>query len=104
MSASQSAAPIEAKVGQPFEIRLEGTPTAGYVWQWEPEGAADLIELISSAFVAAAKGVLGGSGAQVFRFRALREGQLRLRFRYGRRWEATCVRNIDIVVSIGVTP
>jgi predicted secreted protein len=86
--------------GETFEVPLEGTPTAGYAWEFIPEESGELVELIDSKFVLRPGGP-GRSAEQVFRFRATTPGEATLHFRYGRPWEnkAAQERSIPLTVS-----
>jgi predicted secreted protein len=86
--------------GEIFDVRLDATPTSGYIWEIDSGGLSGLVELITSEILAP-PGVVGGTASQAFRFRAVRAGQARLRFSYRRRWEPTPLRETTIQVIIG---
>jgi len=84
---------IVAAVGGTFEVSLEGTPTAGFVWEAElPDDGRQLVEPEGSEWRQPPARRLGGADVQVFRFRALRRGRATLRFRYRRPWESHSLR------------
>ena len=92
---------IVAPVGGTFEVSLEGTPTAGFVWEAElPEAERKLVEPAGSEWRPPPARRLGGTAVQVFRFRALRRGQATLRFLYRRPWESQPVRERLVPVHI----
>ena len=92
---------IVAPVGGTFEVSLEGTPTAGFVWEAEvPRNERQLVEPEGSEWRRPQGRVLGGKAVQVFRFRALRGGYATLRFRYRRQWESAPLQERLIPVHI----
>ena len=96
---------IVAAVGGMFEVSLEGTPTAGFVWEAELlEGERKLVEPAGSEWRPPPARRLGGTAVQVFRFRALRRGQATLRFLYRRPWESQPVRERLVPVHIEESP
>jgi predicted secreted protein len=95
--------PVQASVGDTFDVRLEGIPTSGYTWELDAAGLPDLVELVAAELVAPQGQIAGGAAVQVFRFRAARSGEVRLRFRYRRRWEAQPLRETQVEVAIHPT-
>jgi predicted secreted protein len=92
---------IVAAVGGTFEVSLEGTPTAGFVWEAElPDDGRPLVEPEGSEWRQPPARRLGGAAVQVFRFRALRRGRATLRFRYRRPWESHSLRERLVPVNI----
>jgi predicted secreted protein len=92
---------IVAPVGGTFEVRLEGTPTAGFVWEAElPGDGQQLVEQAGTEWRQTAPQSLGGPAVQVFRFRALRRGRATLRFRYRRPWESRPLQERLVPVQI----
>jgi predicted secreted protein len=78
---------IETRVGESFEVALEGQPTAGYRWRAVlPPGARARLEPIGQTTEARGS-QLGAPAIQRFRFRALEPGTVTLDFHYGRHWE-----------------
>jgi predicted secreted protein len=96
--------PIQATIGETFDVRLEGIPTSGYTWELDPLGLPDMVEFIAAELVAPQGQVAGAAAVQVFRFRAARPGETHLRFRYRRRWEAEPLRETQVNVAIHPTP
>jgi inhibitor of cysteine peptidase len=78
---------ISADPGQEFEIVLEGIPTAGFSWMLvHPLEAAGVIQELGHEWQPSTS-LAGGPAQEHFRFRALAEGEVELRFQYRRRWE-----------------
>jgi len=92
--------PIRVNVGDVFEVRLEGVPTAGYRWALDlNDEQRELVELVATAWESPA-GVLGGEATQAFRLRARRSGEAMLSFGYRRPWEPAAVAEKHITVAI----
>lgn len=91
---------VRAVPGEIFDVRLDATPTSGYVWEIDPARLTGLVELISSEILPPPAGVAGGTASQSFRFRAIRSGEARLRFSYRRRWEKTPIRETAVQIVI----
>jgi predicted secreted protein len=89
---------LHASVGELFDVCLAGTPTAGYTWDLDQSGSADLVEFLGVEYLNPPTDTVGGSTVQVFHFRAQRPGETLLRFRYGRRWEQQPLRVKAIAV------
>lgn len=85
-----------------FTVRLEATPTTGYVWRLR-EPSPDGIQLLGSSYEeeTASDGRPGSSGIQLFRLKALKEGAYTLQFDLKRPWEreAIDVRMVTVEVN-----
>jgi predicted secreted protein len=78
---------ISASPSQEFEIVLEGIPTAGYRWVLvNPFEAAEVIQELGHEWQSSTS-LVGGPAREHFRFRAVAEGEVKLRFHYRRPWE-----------------
>jgi predicted secreted protein len=95
---------MRVKVGEFFEIPLEGHLTGGYGWLVSmPPSAAGLVTLLGET--AEIKTELNGSASvQHFRFQALGQGEVTLTFVYKRPWESKPREERKIVVHIDSTP
>lgn len=78
---------ISVSSKEQFIISLESNPTTGYNWAVRiPEGA-DKIMIISSEFAKAKTGKPGEGGEQLWRFKTLSTGEVKLELSYIRPWE-----------------
>src|SRR5512136_2875353 len=78
---------IRVRVGDTFEIPLEGAAGTGFRWEFVPPSATtDLVELVEESREATST-VPGGRTVHHFRFHALAPGKLELTFRHRRAWE-----------------
>lgn len=90
---------ISTMVGEEFEVALPETRTAGYQW-FITENGTPILERLSEETIATA-GAVGGSGDQIWRFRAASPGVTRLAFEYLRPWEkATPARTFTLKVRV----
>jgi len=95
---------VRATTGETFEVRLEGTPTSGYTWELDPHGLPGVVEFAAADIIPSGGLAAGGPAVQVFRFRAVREGDGRIRFRYRRHWEAEAACETEVGVAVMATP
>jgi predicted secreted protein len=78
---------IKVNVGHDFTIKLEGKPTAGYIWDMlSANESLHLIKLMDT-YWSEDKSLVGAPGIQNFVFKALSVGSLTITFRHRRPWE-----------------
>ena len=89
---------IRIPVGEEFSVRLESTPTTGYMWNVNtlPEG----IQLLGSEYEKPTGDRPGDPGIQAFRFRALRAGEHLINFALKRPWEKNPIRSRTVRVEV----
>jgi predicted secreted protein len=88
---------MNTRVGETFEIPLEGVPTAGFTWEVIlPPAAAERVVLLEQAWDRPSSRV-GGRAVQRFRFRAVGPGDVVLTFRYRRRWQKAKPRGERVI-------
>ncbi|MCL5772887.1 MAG: protease inhibitor I42 family protein [Firmicutes bacterium] len=73
--------------GDVLVVKLEMTAGTGYSWQVEKNDAGKLQPVGKPQFEQFKKGVAGGNGYQVFRFKAKAAGTIELKLNYLRSWE-----------------
>ena len=69
-------------------IALDSNPTTGY--SWEASYDETLLELVEETFEAdayAGENIVGAGGAELFRFKALKKGDVEITMSYKRSWE-----------------
>lgn len=96
--------PVEAVVGQEFELRLESNRTTGYSWDLVQNYDHGVIKLIASDYEASKTGMMGAPGAQVWKFQGEGEGQAEVIFHYARHWEKDVPPVRERTFVITVTP
>ncbi len=90
---------IVAPVGERFSVRLESTPTTGYLWQIPvlPSGLSaegSTIEKLPGSERP------GDSSVQVFQLRAVANGEYGLEFVLKRPWEQTAIKTRRIKITV----
>ena len=90
---------IRTSAGEEFEVRLESTPTTGYVW-----GVAqlpDTVELLREEFEpSGGEPQAGAPGFQHFRFRARQAGEYQIDFVLKRQWELKGIQSHTVNVEV----
>ena len=84
---SKQAKVIEVQAGQNFTIILKANATTGYQWQFAKPLDENLVQLISSKYLADKTKLVGTGGKQVWIFKALKAGQTTISLKYVRPWE-----------------
>jgi predicted secreted protein len=87
---ADNGATVMLAPGQLLRIELEGTPTAGYVWQLSPlpEGARLVAQTSRpSNPQGRAAGMVGGNDWSVFTLESTSPAQVTIELVYGRPWE-----------------
>lgn len=90
---------IAAPVGEVFSVRLESTPTTGYLWKLTvlPSGLSaegSTVEKQSGSEKP------GDSSLQVFQFRAVASGTYQLEFVLKRSWEQTPIKTQRMTITV----
>ena len=86
-------------VGGEFSVRLESTPTTGYVW--DVETLPESIELLGSEYEQpAGERPPGDPGTQAFRFRARNPGEHLIHFVLKRQWESKAINSHTVKVEV----
>lgn len=76
---------IEVPVGTGLIVRLEESPTTGYVWI--NKTAEDVLHLNSTEFSSASPAIVGGAGLRTFGFMVNKLGKSTLLLKRMREWE-----------------
>lgn len=88
---------IRVRVGETFEIPLEGSAGTGFRWEVDPLTAAPRLVKLMKESRAAVSTVPGGRTVQRFQFQALAPGKLDLTFRYRRVWEDSASGTVQTI-------
>ncbi len=98
---SDSGEAISIRVKQDFIIALGSNPTTGYGWEESyDETMLELVGETSEPGKQVEEGVVGGSGVEYFRFRAVKTGQTRITMDYQRSWEQESIEQKVFTVNI----
>jgi len=82
-------------------IALESNPTTGY--SWEANYDETMLELVEETYELgeyAQQGAAGAGGTELFRFRALKKGEVEITMVYKRPWEEESIDTKVFTVSI----
>ncbi len=90
---------VELRVGDSFELRLSENPTTGYRWILSAS-VGPILEVEDDSFAGPRQGAVGAGGAHVWRFRAAREGAVRLEIEYRRSWEPRAVETFTVAIDV----
>jgi predicted secreted protein len=94
-SFGKESQPIHVKVGEPFCIELEGTPSAGYVWSLTDRPSA--MKVVEEKIHPGS--AVGGRARQTFVFEPMEAGEATLTFEYARPWEGKAAEKHQVVVQ-----
>jgi inhibitor of cysteine peptidase len=86
-SSVSTNATLSTKINEQFYITLSSNPSTGYEWQIASLSNPDVVEFVSSEYIAPASQLLGAEGKQVLTFNSLQEGNVTINLEYVRSWE-----------------
>jgi predicted secreted protein len=89
---------IRLTKGQEFTITLASNPTSGY--KWVPAFNTYTINIISHNFQPTSSIVIGGSGKDIFIFKAMNSGATVLKMVYKRTWEQKFVAEKKFFIDV----
>ena len=90
---------ITVAMGDEFTISLTSIATAGYVWKFE--SLPDAIQLLGKETgKPAGDAKPGDSTDQIFRFRANKAGEHKIKFTLGRPWENKAIETKTVTVNV----
>ncbi len=95
---------IDIGVNQEFIIALGSNPTTGYGWQETYDET--ILELVEKTYKPAEEAeeykVVGGSGVDYFRFKALKAGETEITLVYKRPWEEPTSQDETKVFTVNI--
>jgi predicted secreted protein len=89
---------ITLKKGQEFTITLDSNPTSGF--KWVPAFNTYTINIISHDFQPNSPIFVGGSGKDIFTFKAIGSGTTVLKMVYKRSWEQQFVAEKNFFIDV----
>ncbi len=95
---------IRARVGDVFEIELEGASGTGFTWVFQPQSPGPALVELTRENREASSTTPGGRTIHRFSFKALAPGELVLSFRHQRAWQpshAGTVRSFSVRIVAG---
>jgi predicted secreted protein len=78
---------IKVRIGDDFDIKLEGSPMSGYIWEILLTKENSKLVKLKDTYSDIDKPLVGAPAVQTFVFKTLSVGSLALTFRYRRPWE-----------------
>ena len=99
--------PVEAEVGEGFEIKLDSNATTGYEWQLAGRPDEEVVRFEESIYELdpGSEDTEGGGGEQTLRFTAVGEGETTIRLEYvftgGEDREPASLTASDVTVTGG---
>ena len=100
---SDPGEPIDIVVNKEFIIliALESNPTTGY--SWEASYDETMLELVEETYELgeyAKQGLIGAGGTELFRFKALKSGEVKITMDYKRPWEQESIDQKIFTVDV----
>lgn len=88
-SMDKNAQEIKVQSGKSFSLTLVSNPSTGYSWQLAEQYDKEILSLAGSAYLSQnTPNLAGQAGYQLFKFRALQNGQTEIKLVYSRPWES----------------
>ena len=81
------AKPVEVTAGQEFVIVLDSNRTTGYQWQSTGEPDKGIVQLLGSEYHSSETELVGAGGKEIWKFKALKQGETVIALKYVRPWE-----------------
>lgn len=99
---------INLRVGETHELELGGLGSAGYVWEHQIDGLADVASVSKKPVAPPPPPPIGTipkttSVSEIFIIKALRSGETKIRFRLRRPWERDGPPLKDLILEISVS-
>jgi inhibitor of cysteine peptidase len=93
---------LNLAVNDPVEVKLEGNPTTGYVWEVEPYDTS-VIKAVGEPDYQSDSNLIGAGGVFTFKFQAVAEGQTTLKFIYHRTFEKDVppIQTYELKIVVG---
>lgn len=79
--------PIKIQLGEDFSIRLASNPSTGFLWKMTLPEDQKTVKFLGSEHVISEEVMPGVPGEEVFKFKALTVGEIKIDFVYERPWE-----------------
>jgi len=100
LTAADAGSMLSVRPGDEIVITLGSNVTTGFAWQLEAEPASEILDKISSTYLAPDTDLVGAGGEEVWRFVATGEGTTHVGMRYARSSDETAGRPFDLTVVV----
>jgi len=95
---------IESKAGRRFEVSLESNKSTGFEWQFEMDPPSGIARMVKYEYRLKYPRMIGQGGEEIWSFRALAAGTVRITFKYRRPWEKKAAAEREVVYYVTVKP
>ncbi len=100
---ANSGSTIELKAGDEINIVLESNETTGFVWSQADGMDTRVIEKVSDQYYASTSNRVGAPGEHTWIFKALQQGETKIKLNLGKPWETDVVPLKALTYTIKVT-
>ena len=100
LTAADAGSTLSLHPGDEIVVMLESNVTTGFAWQMEAEPASQILDKISSEYLAPDTELVGAGGEEVWRFVATGEGTTHVGMRYARSSGETAGEPFDFTVVV----
>ena len=100
LTAADTGSTLSVGPGDEIVVTLESNATTGFAWQLETEPASEILDTVSSKYLAPDTELVGAGGEEVWRFVAIGEGTTHVEMRYARSSGETAGEPFDLTVVV----
>lgn len=79
--------PIKVRPGEEFSIVLVSNPTTGFLWEMALPAKQRTVKFLGSEYIAPQEKMMGAPGEEIYKFKAMTQGETKADFVYKRPWE-----------------
>jgi inhibitor of cysteine peptidase len=92
---------ISASVGEVFSIKVASNRTTGYAWSVSEISDSGQVAILGSEYIAPEEGRVGEGGDDVWKFKAVGKGTVKLIWNYTRPWETEApAKTVTFTVTV----
>jgi len=100
LTAEDTGSTLSVGPGDEIVVTLESNVTTGFAWQLETEPASEVLDTVSSKYLAPDTELVGAGGEEIWRFVATGEGTTHVGMRYARSSGETAGEPFDLTVVV----
>jgi inhibitor of cysteine peptidase len=99
---AQDSRTVTVTNGQEFSLPLASNPTTGYRWDLAKPLNTNFVRLLTNEYVRPDSRLMGAGGTEVWKFKAVTQGNTEIDLKYARSWETNVepVQKTNIAVVI----
>jgi len=92
---------FELEINDIFAIEFQSNSSTGYSWVWVNMESDSIVEKMETVFVNDHPVILGCSNTEVWKFKGLAVGLVKLKFEYKRAWlECSAIDTKEVYVRV----